>query len=81
MVHVRGVFHSTAECPIVLHGRIAYAYGCIPFVHISNPGYPIPNSARCGWVLERLIMKNLGKQHHEKKKRVNMDNAMKRKSK
>ena len=81
MVHVRGVFHSTAECPIVLHGRIAYAYGCIPFVHISNPGYPIPKSARCGWVLERLIMKNLGKQHHEKKKRVNMDNAMKRKSK
>ena len=58
MVHIRGVFHSTAECPIVLHGRIAYAYGCIPFVYISNPGYPIPKSARCGWVLQRLIMKN-----------------------
>lgn len=69
MVHVRGVFHSTAECPIVLHGRIAYANGCIPFVYIPNPGNPIPKSARCGWVLERLIMKNLGKQHNEEKKK------------
>lgn len=75
MVHIRGIFHSTAEGPIVLYGRVDYAYGRIPVVHISNPGNSIPKRAHCGWVLERLIMKNLRKQHHEKK--VNLENATK----
>lgn len=58
MVHIWGILHSTAECPIVLYCRVVYAYGCIPFVYISNPGNSISKCACCGWILEGLIMKN-----------------------
>jgi hypothetical protein len=61
MVHIWGILHSTAEGSIVLQGRVADAYGCISFIYVSSPGDPIPKRACCGWVLERLIMKNLRK--------------------
>lgn len=67
VVHVRRVLHSTAERPIVLQSGFADADGCIPFVHISNPGNPVSECARCRWVLERLVVEDLRKQYHDRK--------------
>lgn len=61
VVHVWRILHGTAERPIVLQSGVADADGRIPFVHISNPGNPVSERARCRWVLERLVMKNLRK--------------------
>lgn len=67
VVHVRGVLHSAAEGPIVLQGGVAYAYGRVPFVHVSGPGNPVSERARRAWVLERLVVENLRKQHTRRK--------------
>lgn len=76
MVHIWGVLDRAAERAVVLEGRATDAYGRIPLVHISGPGNPIPKCACCGWVLERLIMENLRKQHQED--RVNAASAVMR---
>lgn len=68
MVHVWRILHGTAERAIVLQSGIADADGCIPFVHISNPGNPVSERARCRWVLERLVMKNLRKRRPREKR-------------
>lgn len=74
MVHIWGILHRTAECPVVLQGGVAYAYGGVASVHISSPGNPIPKRACRGWVLERLIMKNL--KSNTMKETVNLQNKL-----
>lgn len=66
VVHVWRVLHSTAKRPIVLQSGVADADGRVPFVDISGPGDPVSECPRCSRILERLIMKDLRKQHHER---------------